>query len=172
MRSSILIYILSLVILSCSPATRDHQTNYAKTANVVQFRLVDDANQDGLEAMIVQDTGKELFLRQQVLLNLDDVSHAHVNLFRNTYQIRLLFTRTGKWKFSEITGSNVGKRLGVLFDGNLLSALRINQQIDSGWIPLFFNLTASKANELTSRINTILASLPRVGQEAPGSGII
>ena len=164
MRNPFLIYFLDLVILSCSPETSNHKSHYANTADFVQFRLVDDASEGDSEAVIAEDTGEELFLRRRVLLNLNDVSHAQVRRFRNTYHVDLVFTRIGKWKFSEITGNNVGKRLGVLVDGNLLSASRINEQIDTGEIPLIRNLVASEVERLTSRINAILTSLPKAEQ--------
>ena len=73
-------------------------------------------------------------------------------------------TRTSKWKFSEITGNNVGRRLGIFVDGKLLRTPRINEQIDTGKIPVYLDVTAAEAERLKAQINDILAALPKKKQ--------
>lgn len=116
--------------------------------------------------MIMENTGEEIFLHRQVLLNLNDVSHAEVKRYetQKEYRVNLALTRPGKWKFSEITGDNLGKRLGIIVDRKLLMAPKINAQINFGKTAIFFGIEASEAEKLTSRINSILASLPKADQ--------
>ena len=163
MRNLFFISILNLVILSCSTETND---NKSELAEFVQFRLVDDVGETDSQAMTIENTGEELLLRRKVLLNSNDVALAEVKRLegKNSYHVYLVFTRTGKWKFSEITGNNIGKRLGIIVDGKLLMAPRINEQIDTGRIPLYFEVTASEAERLSNQINNILATLPKKEQ--------
>lgn len=163
MRNLFLIPILNLVILSCSTETND---NELELADFVQFRLFDDMGETDSQAMITEDTGEQLFLQREVLLNLNDVTRAEVKSLRgwNSYHVYLVLTRTSKWKLSEITGNKVGKRLGIFVDGELQGTPRINEQIDTGKIPIYFNVSASEAERLRDQINNILAALPKQEQ--------
>jgi len=163
LRSLFLIAILNPVILSCSTETSDEKL---ELADFVQFRLFDDTGETGAQAMITEDTGEQLFLGREVLLNLNDVAQVEVKSLRggNSYHVYLVLTRTSKWKFSEITGNNVGRRLGIFVDGKLLRTPRINEQIDTGKIPVYLNVTASEAERLKAQINDIFAALPKKEQ--------
>lgn len=163
MKIFIFIYGLSMVILSCSAGNNTEESQYENSADYVQFRLVDDSGESDPQVMVIEDTGEEISLNRRVLLNLNDVSHAVVEDYerKDECSVFLVFSRTGRWKLSEVTGGNIGRRLGIMVDGRLLMAPVIVAQIDDGKALIVHRVTALEAEKLASQINSILASLPK-----------
>lgn len=58
------------------------------------------------------------------------------------------FDAEGTGLFCEITRKHIGQRFGILFDGRVLSAPRINEQICGGTGQISGGFTAESANEL------------------------
>ena len=163
MKTFALFYSLSMIILSCSAGNNTEEPKYGNSADYVQFRLVDDSGKSDSQVMVMEGTGEEISLHQRVLLDLNDVSHVVVENFerKNECSVFLVLSRTGRWKLSEITGGNLGRRLGVVVDGQLLMAPEIVAQIDFGKALIIHRVTALEADRQASRINSILASLPK-----------
>ena len=68
------------------------------------------------------------------------------------------FNPEGAKLFSDITGKNVGRELGIFLDGKLLSAPVIQVHIDNGSAVISGNFTAQAAKDLATNLN--LGALP------------
>ncbi len=72
--------------------------------------------------------------------------------------VQVNFNTKGAQLFSDITGKNVGRQLGIFLDGQLLSAPVINAKIDGGSAIISGSFTAQTAKELATNLN--LGALP------------
>lgn len=158
MKGAFFVVLLSLVVIGCSA---DDAVTPSDTTRFVEFRLVSDAIDGDSQRMTLVKTGEQLHLGSEVLLDLSDVERAELvsNDEGKSYLVYLILTDEGKRKFREITGANLGRRLGVVVDGRLVQAPTILEQINSGKIPVFFQLDKSEAEEESGRINAVLADL-------------
>jgi SecD/SecF fusion protein len=72
------------------------------------------------------------------------------------YQVHLNFTSEGSKKFAEITTASVGRLLGIVLDGKLYNAPRINEPITGGAAQITGHYTAREAELLANVLNNPL----------------
>lgn len=72
------------------------------------------------------------------------------------FEILLRFNDVGAKKFAEVTGANVGRLLGIVLDGKLYSAPRINDRIGGGNAQITGKFTQREAVELSNVLNNPL----------------
>lgn len=72
------------------------------------------------------------------------------------YEIRVRFTEAGGRHFAEVTGANVGRLLGIVLDGRLYSAPRINEHIGGGSAQITGAFTQREAIELSNLLGSPL----------------
>jgi SecD/SecF fusion protein len=72
------------------------------------------------------------------------------------YEILLRFNDVGAKKFADVTGANVGRLLGIVLDGKLYSAPRINDAIRGGSAQITGRFTQREAIELSNVLNNPL----------------
>ncbi len=72
------------------------------------------------------------------------------------YEILLRFNDEGAKKFADVTGANVGRLLGIVLDGKLYSAPRINDRIGGGNAQITGRFTQREAIELSNVLNNPL----------------
>ncbi|HLP08106.1 MAG TPA: protein translocase subunit SecD [Opitutaceae bacterium] len=72
------------------------------------------------------------------------------------YEILLRFNDVGAKKFADVTGANVGRLLGIVLDGKLYSAPRINDRIGGGSAQITGRFTQREALELSNVLNNPL----------------
>ncbi len=104
-----------------------------KTAQL-HFRLVsNEANEFGYDKLI-SENGEELFVSKRIILSGENLIDAQPRLDNRSNQPIVSFTldRLGAQKFGKSTSSNVGKRIAIVLDNNLISAPRINEPITGG----------------------------------------
>ena len=96
-------------------------------ASRLQFRLVADAGDTAPAETLADQNDRSgnrmLRLRKEVLLDESAVARASVVVSpEGGVSVEVDFNEAGGKRFAEITGANIGKRLAVVFDGNVLSA--------------------------------------------------
>ncbi|HEV8542414.1 MAG TPA: protein translocase subunit SecD, partial [Verrucomicrobiae bacterium] len=99
----------------------------------------------------------------------------------NTPQIILRFDGKGADLFGDITRNNVGRQLGIVLDGELYSAPRINEPITGGSAQITGDFTLKEALELSHVLENPLAAPlkivdergvdPSLGKDSIQSGI-
>ncbi len=72
------------------------------------------------------------------------------------FEILLRFNDVGAKKFADVTGANVGRNLGIVLDGKLYSAPRINDRIPGGNAQITGKFTQREAFELSNVLNNPL----------------
>jgi len=72
------------------------------------------------------------------------------------YQVHLSFNKTGAKQFGDVTTANVGRLLGIVLDGKLYSAPRINEPITGGSAQITGRFSAREAERLASVLNNPL----------------
>ncbi|MBT3982254.1 MAG: protein translocase subunit SecD [Bacteriovoracaceae bacterium] len=80
-------------------------------------------------------TSKQPFLVQTVApLTGDDIQDANVQIDQqeNKPEVGLTFKASAAKKFEELTGNNVGKRMAIILDGNLITAPVLQSRIGGG----------------------------------------
>jgi preprotein translocase subunit SecD len=138
-----------------------------KTA-LLEFKLVDEANsvEEALRGNIpagdevlyeskadskTGSTSRTAFLlKKRTSLTGRYITDATVSMDQqnNAYQVNLSFDKKGAALFSTITGDNVGKRLAIILDDNIISAPNINEKIPSGKARITGSFTPDEANLL------------------------
>jgi len=124
--------------------------------DIVQFRLVEDKESPDTVPMKMMGKDDTLHVSKQVLLNALDVESAKATRERHTgfASILLNFTRDGWKKFAEITEKNVGRRLAIVVNGQLVSAPVIRSRVAGGGAVITGGFTMMEARELANAINT------------------
>ncbi len=102
-----------------------------KDPNVLQFRLVEEREGPDAEPVKVKGKDATCCVNKQVLMDARDVKSARVVKGPGgKRQVSLTFTESGFRKLIEITGRNVGRRLAILVEGQVLAAPTIHTVID------------------------------------------
>ncbi len=98
----------------------------------MEFRLADDNPGEQLTGMALAGGEETFSLEGDVLFSHDDVTQALV-LGQGTHPfIELTFSEEASARFAQVTEENVGRRVGMIIDGELLSAPIIRAPITQG----------------------------------------
>jgi len=138
-----------------------------KTA-LLEFKLVDErvdaetALRGGLpeadeilyQRRVDKESGTErkipFVVQKKALLTGRDLATARVSIDQNTSEpyVSVEFNPAGAKAFGELTEANVGKRLGIVLDGNVHSAPVIREKIPSGRAQITGGFTTQEATDL------------------------
>jgi preprotein translocase subunit SecD len=91
----------------------------------------------------------------------------------NEIVVRLEFDDEGKQLFADITGQNVGKRLAIFLDGEIISAPTIQSAITDGVAIISGNFSSTEAKALATRLNSGALPVPiqLVSQQNVGAAL-
>ncbi|MBI4353515.1 MAG: protein translocase subunit SecD [Candidatus Omnitrophica bacterium] len=130
-----------------------------KTA-LLEFKLVSDDSElfkqaaagsvpEGYRLYDTED-GQKLLLENETLLTGKHIVNAAVNFEAqfNEPVVTLEFDGEGAKVFSDVTGSNVGRRLAIVLDEKVQSAPVINERIPSGQAQITGRFSIDEANDL------------------------
>ena len=103
-----------------------------KTAQL-NFRLVSDNDEFGVEKLI-SENDEQLNVSKRIIMSGENLIDAQPNFNNQSNQPTVSFTldRLGAQKFGRTTSDNVGKRLAIVLDGQVVSAPSINEPITTG----------------------------------------
>jgi preprotein translocase subunit SecD len=144
---TLLFLITALYALNCSRETRPL---------AVEFRLARTEPGEGLTEMTFGPTREKLFLDDEVLIDNTDIASAAAAEWQGEHIIELIFTGPGKEKLARVTGQHVTERMGMVVDGRLLSAPRINAAITQGRAVIVGALTEEEARRIAAGIQAAL----------------
>ena len=119
-----------------------------KTAQL-NFRLVSENEEFGVDKLI-SENGEELNVSKRIVMSGENLIDAQPNFNSQSNQPTVSFTldRLGAQKFGRATTDNVGKRLAIILDGNIVSAPSINEPITSGNGMISGNFSFQEATDL------------------------
>ena len=119
-----------------------------KTAQL-NFRLVTDNKEFGTEELI-SDNGEKLNISKRIIMSGENLIDAQPSIQNQSNSPTVSFTldRLGAQKFGRATTDNVGKRLAIVLDGEIISAPNINEPITSGNGMISGNFSFQEATDL------------------------
>jgi SecD/SecF fusion protein len=140
---------------------------------------------EGLELKYMQDNKEPLLIEKQAVLTGDALTNASVSFSSSQFNepaVNLKFNTEGAKKFSEITSSNVGRRLAIVLDGKVQSAPTIKEPIPSGDAVITGRFTVEEAQDqaLVLRVGALPAPMhieeertigPLLGQDSINKGV-
>ena len=115
----------------------------------LNFRLVSDNDEFGSEEL-VSENGEKLFVSKRIVMSGENLIDAQPSIQNQNNEPTVSFTldRLGAQKFGRTTTDNVGKRLAIVLDGEIVSAPNINEPITSGNGMISGNFTFQEATDL------------------------
>jgi len=119
-----------------------------KTAQL-NFRLVSDNNEFGTDKLMSKN-GEKLDISKRIIMSGENLIDAQPSIQNQSNEPTVSFTldRLGAQKFGRATTDNVGKRLAIVLDGEIVSAPNINEPITSGNGMISGNFTFQEATDL------------------------
>ena len=119
-----------------------------KTAQL-NFRLVKENSEFGIDELI-SETGEKLKISKRIVMSGENLIDAQPSIKNQNNEPTVSFTldRLGAQKFGRATTDNVGKRLAIVLDGQIISAPNINEPITSGNGMISGNFTFQEATDL------------------------
>jgi protein-export membrane protein SecD len=119
-----------------------------KTAQL-NFRLVNENSEFGTEKLI-SENGEQLNVSKRIIMGGENLIDAQPNIHNQNNEPTVSFTldRLGAQKFGRATTDNVGKRLAIVLDGEIVSAPSINEAITSGNGMISGNFSYQEATDL------------------------
>ena len=162
---------------------------YQEGSNRINIEIpgVTDANK------ILEELGKPGSLQFEltdgtVVLNGTDVDSAEARVQNDEmgnkeYVVELLLTKEGTTKFADATEANVGKQIKIVYDGNVISAPKVNEAITGGKAYISGMADQEEAETLASSIRIGSLSLEleelrsnvvgaQLGEEAISSSLV
>lgn len=101
---------------------------------VLEIRLAEEEPGEGLTRMTVTAWGRTeaFYLHDEVLMDNGDIGSASVTKWGDHPAVEILFTPQGGEEFARVTSDNVGKRMAIIVDGQLLTVPIIRASVTSG----------------------------------------
>ncbi len=130
-----------------------------KTAKL-NFRLVsDDSNEFGSEKLN-SESGEILSVSKRIIFSGENLVDAQPRLDSQSNEPNVSFTldRLGSQKFGKSTSTNVGKRIAIVLDGEVISAPVIREAITGGSGSISGNFSFQQATDLALLLRS--GSLP------------
>ena len=120
-----------------------------KTAKL-NFRLVSDNSEFGTDKLI-SENGEELNISKRIIMSGENLIDAQPSIQNQNNEPSVSFTldRLGAQKFGRATSDNVGNRLAIVLDGEIVSAPKINEPITSGKGMISGNFSFQEATDLS-----------------------
>jgi len=159
------------------------KTLLGKTAQL-NFRLVSDNNEFGTDELI-SENGEKLKISKRIIMSGENLIDAQPSIQNQNNEPTVSFTldRLGAQKFGRATTDNVGKRLAIVLDGEIVSAPNINEPITSGNGMISGNFSFQEATDLALLLRSGALPTPLIvveertvgpdlGEDSIKSGII
>ena len=150
---------------------------YQEGGNRINIEIPGVSNADE----ILEDLGKPGSLQFQlddgtVILDGSHVVSAEAASQRNNmnnteYVVQLEFDKEGTQAFSDATSAHVGDNIAIVYDGETVSAPRVNEAITDGKCVITGNFTIESAQELASyiRIGSLSLELEEIRSNVVGA---
>jgi hypothetical protein len=139
---------LAAIVFGASLASAQPSTNSGMAIRVVEDSA---APKTGKEHVVWR--GEDLWLQPGPGVTGDMVSKAHSTIDQTGRPaIEFTLTPAGKTRLAEITRTNIGRRLAILIDGNVVTAPMLISPIEGGKGMITGDFSSAEANTLASLI--------------------
>lgn len=142
--------ILGLLAISL---TRAHAEDRALELRAIVTDGTEGAVKLKLESRVEDPAPQELSCGREVLLDSTIVKEAHARQDPHVgWTVAITLTDEGKKKFLEVTTKYVGKRIGIISEGRLISAPVVAEPIAGGSVEISGALTETTARHLADTL--------------------
>lgn len=164
----------TLFFISClfqlSPIYAQEIQIVEKGPITIEFKLVCDGNSNSCEKALVAKTQEELYVQKASILSLEDVDSAETESPETPQEIidvmneaglkgipgsgslTLKLSEKGKEILGQITSRNIGKKIAIFIDGDLVLVPEIMEPISDGELAISYS-SLDKAELIAERIN-------------------
>jgi preprotein translocase subunit SecD len=137
---------LAVLSVFCSVAVSDAQVTFA-------LRMVARCDaKDASPPMAVEGEQQKFCLQQQAIVDQGDVQSAEVASEPNGPVVRLTLTPAGSQKLLETTRNNIGNRIGVVLNAQLVATPIVQAPVANG-IPIHGHFTQQQASDIAAAFN-------------------
>lgn len=119
---------------------------------ILEFRFAETESAEGLTEITAQISDEKYFLHDEVVISNVDIESAFASTGEFGPQIEVIFTDSGGIKFSQLTEENIDRRLGILVDGEVVSAPLIKAKIPGGRAIIWGRWTMEEAERIAKCI--------------------
>lgn len=146
---------LTLVLFAvCSTVTEK-----SKQPISVRFCLIDESHDANTPVMKNRGNGELLHVCEESFIVLSDISSAETSqISEEIYGILITLTSEATEKFGNVTKNNIGRKVGVVIDGELVMAPVIREGITDGKAVITGRFTEIEARDIAKRINESVTS--------------
>lgn len=165
MRQIALAVLACMTLLACSQETKPggETGSKAEPQGILkiakfEFRLEDTDPWSDTAKRTVLGSGERIRLRKEVLFSNDDLINAYLGYDEifEANNLWLIFSPEAGKRLKDITGSNVGKRLAIIVDGEVWIAPRILQEIPEGKASISGKRVEPYINRLGERLKQVV----------------
>lgn len=135
------LFVLCVIVFACTQSQ-----NQAPV--VLEFRVAETEKTEGLEKVVQQQTGNVFYLHHAPNITRNDIKEAKALKGNGHPFIDVTFTRVGAEKFAKLTGNNVGKKIAIIIDGEILSAPVVRDTIKQGKAIITGDFDIKKAEKI------------------------
>lgn len=145
-RAIILLCLMAFV--GCSGADKSPKVS-------LEFRFVEESPGDWLTPITMDAWGGEqtFYAHEEIIMDATDVASATVIEWQNSPAIELKFTDSGKDKLAQVTAANIGRRMGMILDGELMVAPVIRAKMDGGRAVINGDFTDAEAKRIADGLS-------------------
>ncbi len=118
----------------------------------VEFRVAKVAPADGFKKYSFNETGQIFYLGSPADLSRKDIKDASVEMSNDKYFIDVAFTRAGAERFATLTGENIGNRIAILVDREIVAVPTVRDTIKQGKAIITGNFSGNKAEKIAKGI--------------------
>jgi hypothetical protein len=154
-RAALLVAAMTVIVVSLigarvwSPFSPDVQA-----AVRFEVRLAEVKPAPGLREAKVEDSGRFIYLHQEVVVSNDDIAEARiVSISASQYNVSVTLNKTGADKMQAATSGHIGRLLAILLDGQVVMAPVIRSPIEGSAV-ITGNLTKAQAERIVNGITT------------------
>ena len=141
-----LVFCLLGLLFSCT------STKEGAESITIEFKIAEVGSAPGLTKMKVRKIDRKFYLHNEVLLNNEDIKSAEYTLWQDRPGVKLIMTERGKEKWADITEQNIGKHIGMILNGELVSAPLVKGRIDVGLAIIQGIFTEDEARKIVEGI--------------------
>lgn len=123
-----------------------------KKGSYIEVRFVQQGESEG-NTWAVRETNEFLVLEDTVLFTQNDIASAVIVFddYGNS-AVKVILTDAATARFASITESNIGRRLGIVVNSELITAPQIRQKITDGSLLVKGSLTKGEAEKIKAGI--------------------
>lgn len=114
-----------MIIISCGSADKVEIKS-------LEFRIAETEPADSLEEQTMKYTGQVFYLHKKSDLSEANITATKMVDWNDSEAIELKFNEEGTKLLAELTRNNIGKRIGMVLNGELVSAPIVRAEIPNG----------------------------------------